>query len=164
MFFSMSTDFSVAHALKPMWFFFLQVWLEMLQLFKKTLLTKKKRGLWDRCLRRTAFQSKLKVLDMSLRLSTSEIYKVCKQLTYATWLVPDACSQVSWVFRSCREENIYCIFLCSWIFLVLLSFSEMFVCLLAFPVLLEAWKMIYPGEGYERVPEWSIISYFLELF
>lgn len=119
--------------------FFLQACLEMLQLFKKTLLTKKKRGLRDRCLRRTAFRSKLELLDKSLRLSTSEIYKVCKQLTYATWLVPDACSQVSWVFRSCREYILYFFYALEFFF-VLLSVSEMFICLLVFPVLLELEK------------------------
>lgn len=109
--------------------FFLQAWLEMLQLFKKTLLTKKKRGLWDRCLRRTAFRSKLELLDKSLRLSTSEIYKVCKQLTYATWLVPDACSQVSWVFRSCREYILYFFMLLNFFWFCFLLVKCLFICL-----------------------------------
>lgn len=76
----------------------------------------KDESLRDWCCRRTVFQSKLKLLDKSPRLSISEIHRVCKQLTYATCLVPDACSQVSWVLRSWREENV------SW-------FLKFFVCL-----------------------------------
>lgn len=77
----------------------------------------KDESLRDWCLRRTVFQSKLKLLDKSPRLSISEIHKVCKQLTYATCMVPDACSQVSWVLRSWREDNV------SW-------FLNFFICLI----------------------------------